>query len=163
VVVSVEETPALTEAEWLSPDEMETWRALHAVSTALPDVLGARLRRAVNLSFLEYYVLGCLSEQPDQTLRMSVLGALAGSELSRLSHLMHRLETRGLVRRVPDPADGRFTLAVLTPAGHKLAVEAAPMHVEHVRRLIFDVLDDAEQHALREALTKILSKLMEDL
>ena len=102
----------------------------------------------------------CLSEQPNRTLRMSQLAIVASSELSRLSHLIHRLETRGLVRRVPDPADGRFTLAVLTAAGHELAIKAAPIHVEHVRRLIFDVLDDTEQRALRGALTKILTRLI---
>jgi hypothetical protein len=31
--------------------------------------------------------------------------------------------------------------------------------VEYVRHLIFDVLDETEQHALRDALTKIMSKL----
>jgi DNA-binding MarR family transcriptional regulator len=161
--VSADETPPSAETEWLNHDEMQTWRALHAVSSALPDVLGGQLRREVNLSFLEYYVLGCLSEQPDHTLRMSQLAGLAGSELSRLSHLMNRLEKRGFVRRAPDPADGRFTLAHLTPAGHELAIKAAPIHVEHVRRLIFDVLDETEQRALREALTKILSKMFGDL
>jgi DNA-binding MarR family transcriptional regulator len=142
---------------------MQTWRALHGVSSALPDVLGGQLRREVNLSFLEYYVLGCLSEQPDHTLRMSQLAGLAGSELSRLSHLMRRLEKRGLVRRAPDPADGRFTLAHLTAEGDELAIKAAPIHVEHVRRLVFEVLDESEQLALTAALTKILSKLMEEL
>jgi DNA-binding MarR family transcriptional regulator len=140
---------------------MQTWRALHAVISALPDVLGDQLRREVDLSFLEYYVVGCLSEQPDHTLRMSQLAGLAGSELSRLSHLMNRLEKRGLVRRAPDPTDGRFTLAHLTAAGHELALKAAPIHVKHVRDLIFDVLDETEQRALRGALTKILPKLIE--
>jgi DNA-binding MarR family transcriptional regulator len=157
----VEKSPQSDETEWLNPDELQTWRALHGVISALPDVLGAQLRREVNLSFLEYYVLACLSEQPDRTLRMSQLAVVASSELSRLSHLMRRLEKRGLVRRAPDPADGRFTLAHLTATGHELAVKAAPIHVEHVRRLIFDVLDGTEQQALREALTKILPKLIE--
>ena len=80
----------------------------------------------VNLSFLEYYVLACLSEHPDHTLRMSQLAAVASSELSRLPHPTRRLETRGLVRRVPDPADGPFTLALPTEAGHELAIKAAP-------------------------------------
>ena len=80
----------------------------------------------VNLSFLEYYVFACLSEHADHTLRMSQLAAVANSELSRLPHLMRRLETRGLVRRVPDPADGPFTLALLTEAGHELAIKTAP-------------------------------------
>ena len=114
-------------------------------------------------SFLEYYVLACLSEQPDRTLRMSRLALLASSELSGLSHLIRRLETRGLVRREPDPADRRFTLAVLTAEGQAMVLQAAPVHVEHVRHLIFDVLDESEQHALRGALTKILSKLIGSL
>lgn len=156
--MAAEEAPQSAGTRWLTPDEMGTWRALHGI-TALPDVLGAQLRREVDLSFLEYYVLGCLSEQPDHTLRMSRLAMLAGSELSRLSHLMRRLEQRGLVRREPDPADRRFTLAVLTTEGQALAIKAAPVHVEHVRQLIFDTLDETEQHALRGALTKILSKM----
>ena len=135
---------------------------MHGVISVLPDVLGARLRREMNLSFIEYYVLACLSEQPDHTLRMSRLAFLASSELSRLSHLIRRLEKRGLVRREPDPVDGRSTLAVLTPEGNALAIRAAPVHVDHVRRLIFDVLDKDEQDALRGALTKILSNLIED-
>ena len=32
--------------------------------------------------------------------------------------------------------------------------------MEYVRHLIFDVLDETEQHALRGALTKIMSKLI---
>jgi DNA-binding MarR family transcriptional regulator len=138
---------------------MQTWRTLHGITAALPDALGTQLRREVNLSFIEYYVLACLSEQADHKLRMSRLAFLVSSELSRLSHLIHRLEKRGLVMREPDPADRRFTLAVLTPPGQALVLEAAPIHVEHVRRLVFDPLTKAEQHALRSALMKILSKL----
>ena len=40
------------------PGGIKTWRALHGVISGLPDVLGGQLRREVNLSFLEYYVLG---------------------------------------------------------------------------------------------------------
>ena len=75
----MEESPQSDETEWLTSDELQTWRALHGVISALPDVLGGQLRREVNLSFLEYYVLACLSEQPDLTLRMSQLGG--GREL----------------------------------------------------------------------------------
>jgi DNA-binding MarR family transcriptional regulator len=151
-----------TGAEWFTSDELKTWRAIHGVVAALPAVLGGQLRRDVDLSFLEYYVLVCLSEQPDHTLRMSRLAVLANSELSRLSHLVRRLENRSLLRRTPDPADGRFTLAVLTKEGRALVAEAAPAHVEHVRHLIFDVLDKKEQRAVRKASAKILSKLAED-
>jgi hypothetical protein len=46
-----------------------------------------------------------------------------------------RLEGRRWVTRKPDPSDGRYTLATLTAAGRAVLVEAAPGHVETVRRL----------------------------
>jgi DNA-binding MarR family transcriptional regulator len=149
------------DAKWLTSDEMKTWRVLHEVMTGLPIVLGDELRREVDLSFLEYYVLAGLSEQPGQSLRMSQLALLANSELSRLSHLVGRLEKRGLVRRKPDPTDGRFNLAVLTSKGRKLVVRAAPLHVRHVRQLIFDVIDESEQRALVNALIKVRGTIIE--
>jgi DNA-binding MarR family transcriptional regulator len=148
---------------WLTPEEMKTWRALHEVVTGLPIVLGDELRREVGLSFLEYYVLAGLSEQPDHSLRMSQLALLANSELSRLSHLVGRLEKRGFVRRRPDPTDGRFNLAVLTSAGRKIVNRAAPLHVMHVRQLIFDVLDQSEQRALSSALIKVRAEIIRQL
>jgi DNA-binding MarR family transcriptional regulator len=156
-----EEALLPADPQWLSPDELRTWKALHLVLATLPEALGDQLRCDSDLSFLEYYVLAFLSEQPDHTMRMSQLALLAGSELSRLSHLTRRLEKRGLVRREPDPTDGRFTQAILTPKGQALVIKAAPGHVEHVRHTIFDVLTKSEQHALRRALTKILSNLVD--
>jgi DNA-binding MarR family transcriptional regulator len=149
--------------QWLTPDELQTWRALHDVLSALPAVLSNQLRRDTDLSFLEYYVLAGLSEQPDHTLRMSQLAILANSELSRLSHLVARLEKRGFVLREPDPIDRRFNRATLTTAGHELVTQAAPNHVEHVRHVIFDVLDENEQHALRGALMKVRDELVKQL
>ena len=37
------------------------------------------------------------------------VGELSVASLSRLSHLVKRLERRDLVRREPDPDDGRYT------------------------------------------------------
>jgi DNA-binding MarR family transcriptional regulator len=158
-VMAAEDAPVPAEAAWLTPDELQTWTALHLVLSTLPAALGGQLRCDAGLSFLEYYVLASLSEQPGHTQRMGQLAMLAGSEQSRLSHLIDRLEKRGLVRREPDPADRRFTRAILTAAGHAHVIKAAPGHVQYVRHLIFDVLDETEQHALRGALTKIMSKL----
>jgi DNA-binding MarR family transcriptional regulator len=111
------------------------------------------------LSFVEYYVLAALSDQPDHTARMSRLAVLANSELSRLSHLMSRLERRGFVRREPDPTDGRYTNAVLTERGYAHLVEAAPAHVARVRSIVFDSLDTPAQHALREAARTIVARI----
>jgi DNA-binding MarR family transcriptional regulator len=143
---------------WLTGDEPGTWDALNELLARLPTALGEQLQRDSGLSFIEYYVLAGLSDQPEWSMRMSRLALFANSELSRLSHLMSRLEKRGLVRREPDPTDRRYTCAILTDAGHDVLVEAAPGHVKEVRRLIFDPLTKADQHALRDAARLILSQ-----
>ncbi len=121
---------------------MRTWRALTLLLYQLPAAFETQLQRDAGLSFVEYYALAGLSDRPDHTMRMSDLAAFANSELSRLSHLIRRLENRGLVRREPDPTDRRYTNAILTPAGHELLIRAAPGHVARVRELVFDVLDE---------------------
>jgi DNA-binding MarR family transcriptional regulator len=144
---------------WLTTAELDTWRTLHLLITSLPTVLGNQLQRDSGLSFLEYYVLASLSEQPDRTMRLSRLAILTNSELSRLSHLIRRLEDRGLVRREADEADGRFTNAILTDEGYAEVVQAAPGHVDLVRQLVFDPLTETEREALHKALTKIAAGL----
>lgn len=144
---------------WLSPDELETWHALNLLLARLPAALGEQLQRDSDLSVVEYYVLAGLSDQPGHTIRMSNLAMLANSELSRLSHLVRRLEGRGFVRREPDPSDGRFTHAILTDEGAAHLRDAAPGHVARVRQLVFDVLDPEQQHALRTAARAIVDHL----
>jgi DNA-binding MarR family transcriptional regulator len=140
---------------------MATWRALDSLLSRLPALLEEQLERDADLSYMEYYVLAGLSDQPDHRIRISSLAELARCELSRLSHLISRLERRGLVRREPDPADGRFTLAILTDAGHDHLVTAAPDHVATVRRLVFAGLTRAQQHSLRDAAAAIVTRLDE--
>ena len=90
---------------------------------------------------------------------MSLLADLANASLSRLSHLVKRLEERGLVRREPDPADGRFTNAILTDKGLQTLVEAAPGHVAHVRSLVIDVLSAEQLRRLGMAAERITSRI----
>jgi DNA-binding MarR family transcriptional regulator len=147
---------------WLTPDEMQTWRALSLLLARLPEALGNQLQCDSDVSYLEYYVLALLSDQPDHTARMSQLAVLVNSELSRLSHLVSRLERRGFVRRAPDPADGRYTHAILTDAGRVHLGSAAPGHVARVRHLVFDSLPTAAQHALRDAARRIVGQIDAD-
>src|SRR5262249_47156384 len=81
---------------------------------------------------------------------MSALATQAGGSLPRLSQVVARLEQRGWVRRTPDPADGRYTLAILTGHGQEKVTQAAPGHVQEVRRLVFDPLTKAQPRQLRE-------------
>lgn len=141
---------------WLDPEERKTWLALVSMMVKLPAALDAQLQRDARLSNFEYQVLAGLSEAPDRTLRMSVLAAFADGSLPRLSQVVGRLERRGLVRRQPDPTDGRYTLATLTAEGADLVAKAAPGHVETVRRLVFDPTTKAQHHRLCDIARRIV-------
>jgi DNA-binding MarR family transcriptional regulator len=60
------------------------------------------------------------------------------------------------VRRTPDPSDGRYTLAILTQDGWAKLVQAAPGHVESVRRLVFDPLTKAQPRQLHDICRRIM-------
>ena len=95
-------------------DERAAWLRLVAVVELLPGVLDAQLRRDAGLTHFEYFVLAMLSEAPERTLRMTALAQRTNATLPRLSHVVRRLEDRGLVERFPCPEDGRATNARLT-------------------------------------------------
>jgi DNA-binding MarR family transcriptional regulator len=69
------------------------------------------------------------------------------------------LERRRLVRREPDPHDGRYTNAILTRAGLRLLTASAPGHVAKVRELVIDALSPAELRQLRTASERILQRI----
>ena len=58
------------------------------------------------------------------------------------------MEKRGLVSKQKSPGDARGVLVALTEDGLQRLEAAAPGHVESVRRLVFDHLDDADIPAL---------------
>ena len=138
------------ESHWLDAEERQTWLALAGALVRLPAALDAQLRRDAGISHFEYQVLALLSEAPDRTLRMSELALRAEGSQPRLSQVIARMEQRGWVRRTPDPADGRYTLAILTDQGLAKVTATAPGHVEEVRRLVFDPLTKAQSRQLRE-------------
>jgi DNA-binding MarR family transcriptional regulator len=154
-------TTAAKTTRWLSGEEEAAWRAIAKVVVTLPWAIECQLQRDAGLSFLEYYVLARLSEDPQHTLRMSELAKLTDASLSRLSHLVKRLESRGLVRREPDPSDGRFTNAIMTRAGYKLLVASAPAHVARVRSLVVDALSPADLRQLRKTMECLLVRIEE--
>lgn len=141
---------------WLTDEEQHAWLGLVGVLVRLPHALDTHLQRDHGLSHFEYGVLSVLSEAPDRTRRMSELAALAEGSLSRLSQVVARLEKRDWVRRTPDPADGRYTLAILTDAGWEKMVDAAPSHVVEVRRLVFDTLTQRQVGQLADISRRIM-------
>ncbi|MDS1115732.1 MarR family transcriptional regulator [Gordonia westfalica] len=130
--------------KWLDDEEMDAWIQVATALARLPHALDAQLLRDAQLTHFEYEVLSALSEAPDRMLRMSELAELSYGSLSRLSHVVGRLEKREWVRRFQCPEDGRFTNAVLTEAGWEKVVATAPGYVTNVRRLVVDRLTRAQ-------------------
>ncbi|MFD9205865.1 MarR family winged helix-turn-helix transcriptional regulator [Streptomyces sioyaensis] len=137
------------ETRWLNAEERQTWLSLTAMVINLSNALDAQLQRDAGISHFEYQVLATLSEATERTMRMSDLAIVTNGSLSRLSHVVKRLEKQGWVRRTPDPDNGRYILAILTETGWEKIAATAPGHVEEVRRLVFDPLTQAQQRTLR--------------
>ena len=145
--------------EWLTAAELDSWLSLVRLMTWLPWSIDQQLQRDSNLGIVEYQVLAMLSRSPERKMRMSALAQITNASLSRLSHLVKRLEERGLVRREPDPADGRFTNAILTDKGFRTLAAAAPGHVAHVRSLVIDVLSPEQLRRLGLVADRIVSRI----
>jgi len=147
------------EPRWLEGIERDAWLSLIGVIIRLPAALDAQLQRDAGLSHFEYTVMVNLSNADDHLLRMSQLAALCHSSLSRLSHVVARLERRGWLRRDPCPDDGRATLATLTDDGFAKLASAAPGHVDAVRAYVIDALDPEQLGQLSAIGDTILGRL----
>ena len=150
---------AARQARWLTGDEEQAWRAVASMMHNLRSAMECQLERDSDLSVIEYHSLARLSEEPNRTLRMSELAGVTNASLSRLSHLVTRLERWGFVRREPDPTDGRYTNAILTKAGYDKLRDSAPAHVEAVRQLVIDEFNPTELAKLRDFCERIVARV----
>ena len=144
---------------WLTAAELASWLSVVRMMTWLPWSIDQQLQRDSNLRMVEYQVLAMLSESPGWTMRMSSLAEVTNASLSRLSHLIGRLEKRRFVHREPDPTDGRFTNAILTEQGFQTLAAAAPGHLAHVRSLVIDVLSPEQLRRLGRDADRIMSHI----
>lgn len=117
------------------------------------------LVRDSGLSDADYDVLSNLSETDGHRMRLNELAAHMLWSHSRLSHHLARMQTRGLVGRSGDPADGRGAVVRLTPAGMRMIRRAAPSHVVSVRRHFIDLLTARQIAVLGEVADTIVTHL----
>ena len=93
----------MTEPRWLNADERRAWLAQLSINTLLPAALDTQLHAAGKLSLFDYNVLAMLSEAEGRFLPMSELAARTSASLSRLSHVVTKLQNRGWLERRPAP------------------------------------------------------------
>ncbi|MFJ7949470.1 MarR family winged helix-turn-helix transcriptional regulator [Streptomyces sp. NPDC096354] len=143
-----------TVTRWLAPEEESAWRAYRRMVIAVQ----ARTMRDLaehGLSEPDYEVLSTLSERPGNTSTLREQAAKMEWSRSRLSRHATRMEGRGLVRRAPDPADGRGCFLILTEQGLETLRSIAPAHVASVRRHFVDRLAPEDLAALERIATKL--------
>ena len=114
------------------------------------------------MSHFEFSVMAALSRQPDWSLQLKDLAVVANGSMSRLSHVISRLERRAWVRRTSG-TKGRTRHAELTNEGYRKLVETGPIHFREVRRLVFDVLTPEEVQALKQVTSRINAGLVGDI
>ncbi len=93
----------------------------------------------------------------------SSTSALAGAERVRpqsMAATVSALEEQGLIRREPDPADGRRQLIFLTPAGRAHAQGARAAREEWLTTTLSQRLSESELALVHEALT-LLERIVE--
>ncbi|MEH1165961.1 MarR family winged helix-turn-helix transcriptional regulator [Micromonospora sp. CPCC 205539] len=141
--------PPTGTVRWLNPDEERAWRAFLRVVVAVQTGT-ARDLAAIGLSEPDYEVLSTLSERPGHTSTLGEQADKMGWSRSRLSRHATRMEARGLLRRTPDPTDGRGCFLVLTAQGLDALENAAPAHLESVRRHFIDRLGPEDLIAIEQ-------------
>lgn len=144
--------------KWLSPAEMAAWRTYIETSGDLLRAIEKDLA-PFGLDRGDYQLLAMLSEAPDQRLRMCDLADSLRLTRSGLTRRMDGVLKKKLVTRVQSEEDGRAAYASLTPKGLELLKQAAPEHLESVRRLMIDLLSPAEIKAIASAFSKISKNL----
>ncbi|QGQ18040.1 MarR family transcriptional regulator [Cellulomonas sp. JZ18] len=149
----------MSEPRWLDEKQARAWRGYRRMRALLDLQITRDLMQDSGLSDADYDVLSNLSETSPHRMRLSELAATMLWSTSRLSHHITRMQRRGLVDREEAPGDGRGSVVVLTPAGLRAVEEAAPHHVESVRRNFVDLLTDEEVAALDAMTQRVVAHL----
>ncbi len=112
----------------------------------------ARHVRTMGLTSCQFDIIATLGNTPGMNFRE--LGERTLITKGTLTGVVDRLESRQLVRRVPDPDDGRSQIVQLTAAGETLFAEVFPAHIEYMSQA-FASMEERELAGVRSALARL--------
>ena len=147
---------------WLEGDQQRAWLAFIRVQLRLAYEMNRQLLVDSSMSLPDYDVLTALSVADGGRMPITVLAAQIGWERSRVSHHVRRMSARGLVSCRLSEADRRVTEVTLTDRGREALEDAAPGHVDLVRRLFFGGLTDGLVGPLSEALEGVYANIIKE-
>jgi DNA-binding MarR family transcriptional regulator len=154
------ETSPAPAGGWLDGDQQRTWLAYIRVQLRLSYEMNRQLLADSGMSLADYDVLTALSVAEDGRMQITVLAAQIGWERSRVSHHVRRMSARGLVTCGLSAVDRRVTEVTLTDQGWRALEEAAPGHVDLVRRLFFGGLPADLVGPFSEALEAVYANII---
>jgi DNA-binding MarR family transcriptional regulator len=146
---------------WLDGDQQRVWLAYIRVQLRLAYEMNRQLLADSGMSLPDYDVLTALSAAGAGQMPITVLAAQIGWERSRVSHHVRRMSARGLVTCGLSAADRRVTEVTLTGRGRQALEEAAPGHVDLVRRLFFGGLPEGLAAPLSQALESVYANIID--
>ncbi|CAN5232473.1 MarR family transcriptional regulator [soil metagenome] len=152
-IVKVAEQSGLTKAE------QELWRSFYSMRRSLDRAVDLQLQRDSNISASEYEVLMAIEQSADQRLRINEIAMRTSWEKSRVSHLVTRMEKRGLLLRSECPTDARGSWIGLSAAGQRAVSGALRGHVEAIRRYFFDVLGSGDAAMLDSLSERVIDAI----
>lgn len=124
----IDQAGDLWEQHW--PDEpSDVYASMRAVTSIMraQQILIAELDamlRPFGITFSRYETLVLLAYTRHGSLPLSKIGERLQVHATSVTNVIDRLEGAGLVRREPNPRDGRGTLAVITDDGRAVAKKA---------------------------------------
>ena len=146
---------------WLDDEEQAAWRAYVETVGDLSGALETDLA-ASGLTMGDYQVLVYLSEAQHQALRMCDLAKRLQLSPSGLTRRLDGMVAAGWVRRRSSEVDRRVMLAELTGAGMSALRDAAPGHVDSVRRRIIGRLSRDQIRSMAAIFTSVADGLSSD-
>jgi DNA-binding MarR family transcriptional regulator len=153
--------PASSPLADLSSEEFAVWAGFLQTHAALVRELDADLRTTHGLPLTEFEILLWLANRPCEGMRMAALADTVLLSPSGLSRAVERLETRGLVQRMPCPEDRRGAYAALTESGRDLVRTAGATHAAGIRRRFLDRLTSQEMRLLTTVWDRLLADSQE--
>jgi DNA-binding MarR family transcriptional regulator len=147
--------------EGLGRERNACWRAFLAAHAAAIDRIERDLAEEGLMPLSWYDVLLALYEAPDHKLRMHELARAILVTRGGLTRLVARIEKAGLLRREPDPADGRGSYAVLGEEGLEALRRTWPTYARGIAEHFGKYLNDEEVEVLYRALRRVLEAARE--
>jgi DNA-binding MarR family transcriptional regulator len=133
----------------LEPGEWEFWDTWMRAQRLLAHELDRGLQRDFGISKAEFSVLMTLHRAPGRDLRVGEIAESLDWEKSRVSHLLTRMENRGLVGRPEGGPGDRRTTVGLTEEGLRTVQKAVRGHGDNIRRHFLDSLTPQQAAAIR--------------